>query len=95
MSEILYKQLPGNLLINICKYMSLINIEKLYLVWVMILFFFLIFLFINLFCSTMETDRKNKMLESDFQEIVEGEAKIKTAGKVFYNPVQEFNRDLR
>lgn len=29
------------------------------------------------------------------QEIVEGCAKIKTAGKVFYNPVQEFNRDIR
>lgn len=28
-------------------------------------------------------------------EIVEGQAKIITGGKVFYNPVQEFNRDLR
>lgn len=27
--------------------------------------------------------------------IKEGAATIKTAGKVFYNPVQEFNRDLR
>lgn len=27
--------------------------------------------------------------------ITEGAATIKTAGKVFYNPVQEFNRDLR
>lgn len=29
------------------------------------------------------------------QEISEGLARIKTGGKVFYNPVQEFNRDLR
>lgn len=29
------------------------------------------------------------------QEIVEGLAKIQTTGNVFYNPVQEFNRDLR
>ncbi|XP_060521573.1 tRNA (guanine(26)-N(2))-dimethyltransferase isoform X2 [Cylas formicarius] len=28
------------------------------------------------------------------QEIVEGSAKILTTGNVFYNPVQEFNRDL-
>ncbi|XP_044759621.1 probable tRNA (guanine(26)-N(2))-dimethyltransferase isoform X2 [Coccinella septempunctata] len=28
------------------------------------------------------------------KEIVEGCAKIQTAGKVFYNPVQEFNRDI-
>lgn len=27
--------------------------------------------------------------------ITEGLAKVKTSGKVFYNPVQEFNRDLR
>lgn len=29
------------------------------------------------------------------QLITEGQAKVKTAGNVFYNPVQEFNRDLR
>lgn len=29
------------------------------------------------------------------QLITEGLATVKTAGKVFYNPVQEFNRDLR
>lgn len=29
------------------------------------------------------------------QEILEGRAKVRTSGKVFYNPVQEFNRDLR
>lgn len=29
------------------------------------------------------------------QTIIEGSTKIKTTGKVFYNPVQEFNRDLR
>ncbi|ENN71141.1 hypothetical protein HUJ04_007597 [Dendroctonus ponderosae] len=28
------------------------------------------------------------------QEILEGRAKVRTSGKVFYNPVQEFNRDL-
>lgn len=27
--------------------------------------------------------------------ITEGTARIRTTGKVFYNPVQEFNRDLR
>lgn len=27
--------------------------------------------------------------------ISEGKATVKTAGNVFYNPVQEFNRDLR
>lgn len=29
------------------------------------------------------------------QTISEGLAKVKTSGNVFYNPVQEFNRDLR
>ncbi|XP_050311091.1 probable tRNA (guanine(26)-N(2))-dimethyltransferase isoform X2 [Anthonomus grandis grandis] len=28
------------------------------------------------------------------QEITEGQAKVQTSGSVFYNPVQEFNRDL-
>lgn len=31
----------------------------------------------------------------EFQTISEGSATIRTYGKVFYNPVQEFNRDLR
>lgn len=33
----------------------------------------------------------------EFTEICEGKAKIRVPGasKVFYNPVQEFNRDLR
>ncbi|XP_076275723.1 tRNA methyltransferase 1 isoform X2 [Rhynchophorus ferrugineus] len=35
----------------------------------------------------------NKM-EQEPQHITEGQAKIQTCGKVFYNPVQEFNRDL-
>lgn len=39
------------------------------------------------------TDSKNQT-ESQ-QSITEGSACIKTSGKVFYNPVQEFNRDLR
>lgn len=29
------------------------------------------------------------------QIITEGQATVKTEGNVFYNPVQEFNRDLR
>lgn len=29
------------------------------------------------------------------QTITEGFATVKTQGNVFYNPVQEFNRDLR
>lgn len=34
---------------------------------------------------------------SEFTEIREGKAKIRvpSSSKVFYNPVQEFNRDLR
>lgn len=49
------------------------------------------------FSSTMETksDVKNPSVDCDIQEIVEGHAKIRTGGKVFYNVVQEFNRDLR
>ncbi|XP_072395920.1 tRNA (guanine(26)-N(2))-dimethyltransferase isoform X1 [Diabrotica undecimpunctata] len=31
---------------------------------------------------------------TEFQEISEGLANIRTGGKVFYNPVQEFNRDV-
>ncbi|XP_074027535.1 tRNA (guanine(26)-N(2))-dimethyltransferase isoform X2 [Leptinotarsa decemlineata] len=38
------------------------------------------------------TEKSTNSLES--QEISEGSAKIKTRGNVFYNPVQEFNRDL-
>lgn len=36
-------------------------------------------------------------VSSEFTEICEGKAKIRVPGasKVFYNPVQEFNRDLR
>lgn len=43
----------------------------------------------------MEIDTQKKPPESELQEIVEGKATIKTGGKVFYNIVQEFNRDLR
>jgi tRNA G26 N,N-dimethylase Trm1 len=32
---------------------------------------------------------------SEVKEISEGMARIKTYGNVFYNPVQQFNRDLR
>lgn len=34
---------------------------------------------------------------SEYTDILEGKAKIRVPGtsKVFYNPVQEFNRDLR
>lgn len=42
----------------------------------------------------MECVIKDKSLEPEIHEISEGQAKIKTVGKVFYNPVQEFNRDL-
>lgn len=41
---------------------------------------------------TLKMDEKNKC---DLKEISEGLATIKTRGNVFYNPVQEFNRDLR
>lgn len=34
-------------------------------------------------------------METVTQIITEGLAKIRTDGNVFYNPVQEFNRDLR
>lgn len=34
-------------------------------------------------------------MEQEPHHITEGLAKIQTCGKVFYNPVQEFNRDLR
>lgn len=37
--------------------------------------------------ATMETNNE--------QTISEGLATVKTQGHVFYNPVQEFNRDLR
>ncbi|KAF5288456.1 hypothetical protein FQR65_LT02108 [Abscondita terminalis] len=43
-----------------------------------------VFRVINLSSTTMENE----------QLITEGKATIRTAGKVFYNPVQEFNRDL-
>lgn len=33
--------------------------------------------------------------DSKEQVITEGLATVKTSGKVFYNQVQEFNRDLR
>lgn len=36
-----------------------------------------------------------KYIMAENQAITEGLASVKTAGKVFYNPVQEFNRDLR
>ncbi|XP_044272763.1 probable tRNA (guanine(26)-N(2))-dimethyltransferase [Tribolium madens] len=37
---------------------------------------------------------KNEVNNTESREITEGLAKIKTQGSVFYNPVQEFNRDL-
>lgn len=43
----------------------------------------------------MEINSKDDSNTCELQEIVEGQAKIKTSGKVFYNVVQEFNRDLR
>lgn len=43
----------------------------------------------------MEKETEATPVEREFHEIAEGQAKIRTAGKVFYNPVQEFNRDLR
>lgn len=43
----------------------------------------------NMELQTVKTE--NETLHS----ITEGSACIKTTGKVFYNPVQEFNRDLR
>ncbi|KAJ8981890.1 hypothetical protein NQ317_007282 [Molorchus minor] len=42
--------------------------------------------------SSMEVKNINNSNEP--QLITEGSAKITTSGKVFYNPVQEFNRDL-
>lgn len=40
--------------------------------------------------------KMEKQVETEsVHTITEGSASIKTAGKVFYNPVQEFNRDLR
>lgn len=50
--------------------------------------------------SVLNLHRKmeSKACETDkltVQTITEGSACIKTTGKVFYNPVQEFNRDLR
>lgn len=39
--------------------------------------------------STTDTKNDNE------QTITEGFATVKTQGNVFYNPVQEFNRDLR
>ncbi|KAL3273071.1 hypothetical protein HHI36_014526 [Cryptolaemus montrouzieri] len=41
----------------------------------------------------MDSEEKQNT-EILIEDIIEGCAKIKTAGKVFYNPVQEFNRDL-
>lgn len=41
--------------------------------------------------NNMETVASN----DEVCTITEGLAKVKTSGKVFYNPVQEFNRDLR
>lgn len=34
------------------------------------------------------------MIEEDLQEVIEGKAKVLLPKSVFYNPVQEFNRDL-
>lgn len=51
---------------------------------------------VETFCSTMETNTDVETpVDCGVQEIVEGHAKIRTGGKVFYNVVQEFNRDLR
>ena len=44
-----------------------------------------------------ESGEGNKMNQSDHVEIKEGQARIlfPSSNQVFYNPVQEFNRDLR
>lgn len=49
----------------------------------------------NMYCLDSRLFRMES--SSDFTEICEGKAKIRVPGtsKVFYNPVQEFNRDLR
>lgn len=49
------------------------------------------------FAFTLKTNRmeQTEVNQSETQQITEGLAKIKTLGNVFYNPVQEFNRDLR
>lgn len=48
------------------------------------------FSYLRVLSRKMET-QPNEIIQS----ITEGLACIKTSGKVFYNPVQEFNRDLR
>jgi tRNA G26 N,N-dimethylase Trm1 len=44
-----------------------------------------------------KNEEADKCVESERNVIAEGKAKIllSSAGHVFYNPVQEFNRDLR
>ena len=46
----------------------------------------------------MSNDTINSILEDDkYDKVVEGKAKVyfpKTKNQVFYNPIQEFNRDL-
>lgn len=47
--------------------------------------------------SFLKTNMESEQVKvnNTAQVISEGLATIKTSGKVFYNPVQEFNRDLR
>lgn len=49
--------------------------------------------FLSLAERNMELEKDNT--SETVQVISEGSATIKTSGKVFYNPVQEFNRDIR
>lgn len=53
-------------------------------------------IFKYLHVTTTEMDHETiEVNKPNIHSITEGAASIKTAGKVFYNPVQEFNRDLR
>lgn len=45
----------------------------------------------NNFLRKMNESQNDKLSD----EITEGLAKVRTTGGVFYNPVQQFNRDLR
>lgn len=46
------------------------------------------------FCTNIK-NMETEACPDEVYTITEGLAKVKTSGKVFYNPVQEFNRDLR
>ena len=43
---------------------------------------------------TTSEENNDTQLDVEKQEILEGKAKVFTPKSVFYNPVQEFNRDL-